>query len=1315
MTDILPDEPQLEARERRLYRFVRVVGWTLVGLYFVAALGVFALRFFVLPRVDDYRADIARIVSDAVGERVEIGSVDADWFALHPRLELSRVRVLDRQGDVALELPYASATLAWRSLLYMELRFRSLVLDRPELRIRRDSSGRLFIAGLALRPTEHYGDSGIADWLIDQGQIVIREGRIAWLDEVRKAPPLQLEKVSFLLENHGSRHRFALRAEPPSEHAAPIDVRGDIYGAAAAPIDNWQGRVYVASGYVDLAAWHQWVDYPFEVNTGRGALTAWLSFRGRHLTDLSADVALADVSTRLASDLDVLELASVQGRFGTRERRTPFSLQELLRGRGQQYEAYGEQLALVTRSGVALGPTDFRAAWQPGNGDRAAQGEFTLRTVGIAALALVGARVPLPDELRRALAELDPQGRLDDVRFSWAGALESPVSFQATTRFAGLGMKPWQGIPGFAGLSGSVEATERSGRMVIDAANAMVSAPELFPDPPLRFDTLTARLGWTRRAPGIELRIDDLTMVNDDLAATVAGTYVSTLGTPGVVDFSANIVRAEGPKVYRYIPKIGVRLRTWLKEAISAGHATDGQLRLKGDLGEFPFRDGKGGIFRITATATGTALRYAEGWPAMAGMDGDFEIDSQVLRIRATSGEMFGARVRSIRASVPDLFADDERMSLAGEAEGATSAFLKIVADSPVNEKIGRFTEGWGAEGQGKLLLKVALPFARVHEAKVTGSYQFADNRLMPGPEIPDLSGVNGTVSFTEADVSAERIQAQILGGPLEFSFATRDDATVALTGEGTLDAARLARDSGSALAERVRGRADYRLAMTFRGRHADFSADSDLVGVTLDLPPPFGKSEADRWPSRIERTIGSVTNASGDAANAGGQSTRQDMISVVLGKILNAQAQVRIAQGTSTIERAAIGIGSTVAGLPRERGVFLAVNLPELDVDTLGRLAPRQAGSTGAGLITAFTVRADTLIALGRRFHDVTLRARRVGDSIGDRWQAQARSREVVGDLAWRPEGRGSLVARLERLELPDPQLPGPDAQDVFNELPALDIVAENVIRSGRNLGRLAVIAVNEGSDWRIQRCDLRAPEGSIVAQGSWRPRDALRPERTAVSFKVETSDAGKYLERFGYVDAVARGAGTLEGDLAWNGPPHGIDYASLGGSIRLGAGKGQFLQVEPGISRLLGLLSLQSLPRRSVGDFGDVTGKGFAFDTIAATAKVARGVMSTQDFVMVGPAAAVTLKGSTDIARETQKLELRVVPEVGGGVAAAAGIALLNPIIGAGTLLAQQLLKNPIGQMIALEYDVSGTWSDPKVQQRTAAVTLDPAASSN
>jgi len=769
------------------------------------------------------------------------------------------------------------------------------------------------------------------------------------------------------------------------------------------------------------------------------------------------------------------------------------------------------------------------------------------------------------------------------------------------------------------------------------------------------------------------------------------------------VDFTANIARAAGPKVYRYIPAIGVKLRSWLRDAILAGTAADGQLRIKGDLGKFPFRDGQGGVFRITATAADTALRFAESWPKVVGMNGDIEFDSQVFRVYATSGDMLGAQIRSLRATVPDLFADDERASIVGAAEGPTAAYLNIIAQSPVNGMIGGFTEGWGAKGRGKLALKFEFPFARMHETKVAGSYRFIDNQLAPGPEIPELSRVNGGVLFTERDVRSRNIDAQIHGGPLAFAFETRGDGVVALTGSGRLDAERLVREKAIPLADRVRGSVDYRLAMTFRGKNADFAVDTDLEGIALDLPAPFGKLAADRWPSRIERTIGR-------AADAAGQSVREDTISVALGKIVNAQMRARIAGGASVIDRVAIGIGAVGVALPREPGVLVAVNLPEIDLDTLRDLVPQDASRAGARLITALSVRTDTLVALGRRLHDVTLRARLDGES----WKAHAKSREIVGDFAWRPEGRGSLVARLERLELPDAQLPGPTARDAFNELPALDVVADNVLRSGRNLGRLELIAVNERRDWRIQRLELRAPEGLIRAQGSWRPRDAL-PERTEVAFKVETTNAGKYLDRFGYDDAVAQGEGTLEGELAWNGPPHGIDFATLDGGIRLGANKGRFLKADPGISRLLGLLSLQSLSRRSEGDFGDVVSKGFAFDSIAATAKVSRGLMSTQDFVMVGPAAAVTMTGTTDIARETQELALRVVPEVGGGVAAAAGLALLNPIIGAGTLLAQQLLKNPIGQMIALEYDVSGTWQNPRIRQRTAAVTSEGPTSPN
>jgi uncharacterized protein YhdP len=73
-----------------------------------------------------------------------------------------------------------------------------------------------------------------------------------------------------------------------------------------------------------------------------------------------------------------------------------------------------------------------------------------------------------------------------------------------------------------------------------------------------------------------------------------------------------------------------------------------------------------------------------------------------------------------------------------------------------------------------------------------------------------------------------------------------------------------------------------------------------------------------------------------------------------------------------------------------------------------------------------------------------------------------------------------------------------------------------------------------------------------------------------------------------------------------------------------------GQFVKLEPGVGRLLGILSLQSLPRRITLDFRDVFSEGFAFDAIGGQFAVARGVMATSDLQIQGPSAKVLMSGN-------------------------------------------------------------------------------------
>src|SRR5260221_7877771 len=237
------------------------------------------------------------------------------------------------------------------------------------------------------------------------------------------------------------------------------------------------------------------------------------------------------------------------------------------------------------------------------------------------------------------------------------------------------------------------------------------------------------------------------------------------------------------------------------------------------------------------------------------------------------------------------------------------------------------------------------------------------------------------------------------------------------------------------------------------------------------------------------------------------------------------------------------------------------------------------------------------------------------------------------------------------------------------------------------------------------------------FLSSGGWR-----RPATgslTTVMLKLETENLNALMGQFGDGDYLKRGSGQLEGQLVWPGYPYDCATATLAGTIKVDARRGQFAKIEPGAGKLLGLVSLQSLPQRAMFDFRDVFSAGFAFERIQGDVKVARGVLLTDGFEIAGPSAFVSMTGEVSIPQETQALTMHIVPEVGEGIALAATL-IGTPVLGLSTLLVSKLLKNPLGKVAAYEYQVTGSWDNPQVTRlsgpapKTAANPEAPAAGS-
>jgi uncharacterized protein YhdP len=464
---------------------------------------------------------------------------------------------------------------------------------------------------------------------------------------------------------------------------------------------------------------------------------------------------------------------------------------------------------------------------------------------------------------------------------------------------------------------------------------------------------------------------------------------------------------------------------------------------------------------------------------------------------------------------------------------------------------------------------------------------------------------------------------------------------------------------------------------------------ESNLIGVSSRLPAPLAKDAG-------ERQLLRVTILQGE----GGEHGR---VSVTLGRMLRADV-LRRREGKALIDRTAIAFhpapGARLRFPERPTRTLLYGSLRQVDLDQWrALLAETTGGDAGA---TAVDMSIGTLDAFGKRMQDISVKAQ-LGDGG---WTANLISKDIAGDISYRTKGEEKLEARMLRFDVP-PDVPGAAPARAARELPAVDLVADDFGFRGKRFGRVEIVARREASDWRVDKLSMRNPEGSVDGSGLWRTAPS---QRTTFNFDLQSSDIGRFLDRIGYPNVVRGGKATAKVALAWDGEPAAIDYASLSGNLELHAEDGRFLEIDPGIGKLISLMSLQMLPRRITLDFRDVFSKGFQWDNINATAQIAQGTLETQDFKMSGGAADVAMKGKVDLARETQDLRVRVVPAL-DSTASTAALVLLNPAAGLGTLLAQKLLRNPLGQVFAFEYDITGGWADPKVEKLGPVPPMVPA----
>ena len=737
----------------------------------------------------------------------------------------------------------------------------------------------------------------------------------------------------------------------------------------------------------------------------------------------------------------------------------------------------------------------------------------------------------------------------------------------------------------------------------------------------------------------------------------------------------------------------------WLESAAPYGDLREGRLAFRGRLSGTPSGDGAEKI-EATGRLVVPLLSYAPGWPEITALSAAFRLDGQRFDVRIESGRILNSTIREAEVSIDDIGAEAPVARLEGRVEGATANAVRFLAESPLRPRTGPMLAYTTIHGDSTIDLELAIPLGKDDRAlTVDGRVALEHNRFEVRGLGRGLKAVNGAITFRDSAVESDGITATWLDEPIRVAIGaspsapykwrlsidgrlTRRLLVAYLRSAGLLEAS--APDDSGLLA-RFRGdtawSATLDIAPPAQELPARLQLATDLTGLSLDFPAPFGKE------------IGTARRLSVESRIAPGE---ERITQVRLGALAGAALRFVRDAGGFRFDR------GTVPNRRWPRGAF---RLPRPHPARRGTAArhPRVVRSArrhrGSRLVESGRS------AVRRRARDVAGRGlgHRAGRSIlrsahsrhpGHRRRMAARPRRPWGGRRAARASRRALRTACRGLRAP---CAGVRIRRIRRRAvqprpskPAGTVVsARRFVLGDYDLGRVGLTTAPSERGLEIERLDVRTDSFAGEVTGSWSLDGA--EHLTEFAMRMYEVDLGRTLETLGFEGtAVAEGTTDISLRGSWQGTPADFALDRLTGVVHFLSTDGRLTRFEPGVTgHVLGLLTITSLPRRLILDFGDLFKDGFGYDRIEGSFAIEKGNAYTDDLFMESDTAKFEVVGRTGLASKDYDQLVTVIPKISSTLP-------LVPI-----WIAQKILdRNVFDKAFAYQYTITGPWAEPAVE---------------
>ncbi len=1278
------------------------------------------VRFYFWPMVEKNKSQFEKLISHSIGADLRIGEIQTDWHVLWPAFKIKNIAIYDskeKNSTPLLSIPEITGNLSWETLWELQPHFHNLKFENARIHIKRDAQGHWDIAGIKLDKNSAGFTAG--NWIFDQDSMQINQAEVVWLDQYKQTSEHHIQIESLHLKNKWFKHKINLAIRSPwNEGVAKVDAqfRHSMFGNAG-DWHDWNGLTNWDITNIDLRKVNRLIEGPINIVDGAMTTKGNAYLNSGMLDGGQTDIQLSNLHfewARFGQPLKIMSLQAqiLQDTYGSKMTVSAPQLNWQVDSKSAKQEL--NDLSLYWKAAPSINSVEYA-------GIKAVK-------INIALVEQLAKQFPLPKDIQSFITNYQPSGELEDLDASWnAQASKLPFNIQIpgfheshykiSFQFNELFLNPKKnGDLSISNFSGKLFATELGGEVNLNNKNSSTVLPRVLEDDHLDLKRAKGLVKWVKHDANWDYEFKNMYLENDDVALQFDALYKpATAKTEEHLTIKADIEKAKLLNLTRYFPlAMSKDARAYINGALKAGQVKNGSLRISGSPTHIPFNSRHPGVFELNLPIENVEYHpagkniFGEGkWSAFSKVNGRVVMKGPELILDFNDALFESVELSDIHGSILDVTNPQSHLKINGRAAGLSQDLLKYYLQSPSGQHLKYLSDKLNIAGSSKLKIDIDMPLADVNKTSIKGEVSLLSNTATFNKQI-EVKDISGDILFSEESVSAKNLKAKTLGGDIAInntsSLPWANQPSMKVQGKLQVDQ----------LIQVINPEApDELLKNIYSQVDGSINYDGKLLitasGYKLQLGIQLNQFSAN-FPAPFNKKAGQALNGEFELSNLAKNENQAHLGLLKIGKLIDAPFAI------DKNNQLKAGLGINTPGTIPSQGISLNANLAQLNVDEwekwLSKYVPEKSraskGKKESPLINSFTASIAQLKLSDKDFRDIKLS----GGFQDDLWQASINSNIATGSVQWRPARadlpQGKLTARLQKLIIEKSTTGEAVTKSINNKiqkLPALDIIADQLVFNNHDYGKLQLIGSNDKNDWKIDKLTIKTADALLEATGRWElPKQSKSGNqgRTQLNVDLDIDNAGKLLDKLGFPKTIDGGSGKLIGQLNWSGAPYQFDIASLQSDLSLDLAKGTILQVDPGVARLLGVLSYQGLTRIATLDISGVlkpiVTQGTPFDRITAQGRVQSGVAKIQDLTIKGPQGNVRLTGSAHLIDETQDMRITVVPNLNAGSASLA-YTFVNPIIGLSTLVGQYLIADEVSKLFQLDYLVQGTWAAPQV----------------